>query len=173
MNDKPQSNYRWYMLALATSTVIFAVNIPTMAMPVLFAEIADDLQLNLVQIGAVWGMLSLAAAFVMPISGILGDRFGIKRVVFLSCFIGGITIALIGVSINFVTLMVTVFSSGILIAAVPIHMHKITGFWFQGKQLGMANGIIAAGMGVGFTISSMFITHVLFLIALHAIGDFV
>jgi MFS family permease len=155
MDSTTNSNYRWYMLALATLTVIFVATTPIIAMSVLFVQISTDLQLSIVQIGTVWGMLSLAAAFMMPAGGILGDRLGIKRVVIFSCCVGGIIIALIGVSTNFITLMVTAFLAGLMVAAVPVHMHKITGFWFKGKQLGMANGVIATGMGIGFTLGAI------------------
>jgi len=40
----------WYMLVLAGLTATLAVAAPSMAMPVLFAEIAEDLRLSLVQV---------------------------------------------------------------------------------------------------------------------------
>ena len=50
-----QTSYKWYALALAALTHTFVVAIPTMAMPVLFKEISEDLGLSLVQIGAYLG----------------------------------------------------------------------------------------------------------------------
>lgn len=50
------SNYRWYVLALAALTHTLVIGMPTMALSVLFKEISENLGLNLVQIGTVWGM---------------------------------------------------------------------------------------------------------------------
>lgn len=73
------SNYRWYILTLGALTHTFAVAMPMMSLPVLFKEISVELDLNLVQIGTVWGMIPLAGIFVVLIGGLLGDRFGVKR----------------------------------------------------------------------------------------------
>ena len=105
MNSR--SGYRWYALALAALTFTFSIAIPTMCMPVLFDEIASDLDLNLVQIGTVWGMVSLAGVFVVMIGGILGDRFGVKRVLSTFCILAGAAGALRGLSGDFTTLSAT------------------------------------------------------------------
>ena len=155
MNSNTQSEYRWYMLGLSASTVVFALAMPQMAMPVLFKEIADELQLNLVQIGAVWGMAALSGAFIMPLGGMLGDRFGVKRVVIIMCLTGGIVGALRGVSGDLLSLVVTVFLTGILTAALPIVIVKGIGGWFQGKELVFANAVVSMAMGIGFTLGAI------------------
>ena len=75
MINSSGSNYRWYILALATLTSVFAVGMPRMCLPVLFKEISEDLNLSLVQIGIVWGMISMAGLLVTLIGGLLADRF--------------------------------------------------------------------------------------------------
>ena len=62
MTSETQSNYRWYILAIATLTFALASSAPRMCMPVLFKEISEDLGLDLVQVGTVWGMNALAGA---------------------------------------------------------------------------------------------------------------
>lgn len=66
--------------------MVVAINIfvhagATLCMSVLFAEVIRDLGLNLVQVGTVWGSVSIGGIFVMLFSGLLGDRFGSKRMV--------------------------------------------------------------------------------------------
>ena len=57
--EKPAGRYKWYILALAMLTDILTVAMPGMAMAVLAKQIANDLQLNLVQVGVIWGIGSL------------------------------------------------------------------------------------------------------------------
>lgn len=70
--------YRWYILVLAALTATLAVAMPTMALPVLFAEISADIGLSLVQIGIIWGSISLAGLLTGIAGRSLGDRFGTR-----------------------------------------------------------------------------------------------
>jgi len=149
------SNYRWYILALAALTFTFVIAMPMMCMPVLFEEISRDLDLTLVQIGTVWGIIPLAGMFVVLIGGLLGDRFGVKRVLGTACLLAGLAGALRGLSDSFVTLTATLFLFGLLTAIIPPIIHKTCGIWFSGRRLGLANGIVSMGMAVGFTAGAM------------------
>jgi len=126
-----------------------------MSLPVLFKEISVELDLNLVQIGTVWGMIPLAGIFVVLIGGLLGDRFGVKRTLSTLCFLAGLAGALRGLSGSFISLATTMFLFGILNASIPINVHKVASIWFPGRHLGLANGILSLGMGLGLTAGAM------------------
>jgi MFS family permease len=144
-----QRHYRWYLLGMSAATSAFVQAIPFSCMPVLFEEISQDLNLNLVQIGTVWGMASLAGVFVSIIGGMLGDRFGLKLLLGIACLFVGITGALRGLSNGFVMLTALVFLNGIVRAIIPINITKAIAVRFRGRNLGMANGVGAMGMGLG------------------------
>ena len=147
--------YRWLILALSALTFTFVVAMPTMCMPVLFEEIGRDLNLSLVQIGAVWGMAPLAGVFVVLAGGMLGDRFGAKRVLAVSCVLAGTAGAVRGFSDSFGALAATLFLFGLLTAAIPPVVHKTCGVWFSGRYLALANAVVSMGMAVGFTLGAM------------------
>lgn len=149
------SNYRWYILTLAALTHTFAIAMPTMALPVLFKEMSVDMNLSLVQIGTVWGMIPLAAVFVVLTGGLLGDRFGVKRTLIVLCLLAGLAGALRGLSDSFMSLAATMFLFGALSASIPINVHKVASIWFPGRRLGLANGILSLGMGLGLTAGAM------------------
>jgi cyanate permease len=156
MNSRDsESNYRWYVLALAALTHTFAVAIPMMCLPVLFKEIAEDLGLSLVQIGVIWGIGALPGIFIALIGGAIGDRFGTRRTLTVVCLLVGLTSALRGLSGDFVTFGLTVFLFGLVMPVVPMNVHKTCGIWFSSRQLGLANGIVAMGMALGFMVASM------------------
>jgi len=155
------SRYRWYMLALSGATATLAVAAPSMAMPVLFSEIAADLQLSLIQIGAIWGMVSFAGLFAGLAGGMIGDRFGTKRTLAIACLLIGLAGASRGLSNGLVTMTVTVFLTGLVSAAIPMNLHKVCAVWFSGKRLGSANAVISAGMALGFMIGSLISATVL------------
>jgi MFS family permease len=147
--------YKWVILAIATATGTFVAAIPFSCMPVLFKEISDDLGLDVVQIGFVWGMASLAGIFISIIAGLLSDRFGMKNILSICCILAGITGALRGLSNSFFILTFTVFLNGIVRLVIPITVIKAIGVWFRGKNLGMALGIGALGIGLGLMLGPM------------------
>ena len=158
---RSDSNHRWVVLTLAGLTATLVIAMPTMALPVLFHEMSEDLGLSLVQIGAVWGIGSLAGVFAALVGGAIGDRFGTKRTLTIGCLALGVAGASRGFSGDLATLTGTVFLSGLVGAAIPMNLHKACAVWFPRRQLGLANGVIAAGMALGFMIGSMISATVL------------
>lgn len=145
----------WILLILIGSTATLVVAMPTMAMPVLLPEIADDLGLNLVQVGMVWGIGSLAGLVTGLGVGMIGDRFGPKRLLIVSCLTLGVTGALRGLANNYGMLAFTNLLYGFFISVVPLTLHNGCGKWFSGNRLGIANGFVSAGMATGFMTGSL------------------
>jgi NNP family nitrate/nitrite transporter-like MFS transporter len=155
MGQNIDDRYRWYILALAALTNTVTVAIPSMCLSVLFKEISNDLNLNLVQVGIVWGISSLPGVVTVLLGGIIADRFGPKRVLTVSCLLAGLAGALRGTASDFTTLVVAVFFLGFLTPAVSMNTLKTCGLWFSKKELGLASGVISMGMALGFMIGSL------------------
>jgi MFS family permease len=155
------STINWPLLALIALTGTFVGAIPVSCMPVLFKEISDDLGLDLVQVGTIWGVANLAGIFVSIIGGVIADRFKLKRVLAVFCILVGITGALRGISDSFFALAVTVFINGIVRLVVPIAATKAIGVWFRGPRMGTAMGVGAMGIGLGLTLGPMISATVL------------
>jgi CP family cyanate transporter-like MFS transporter len=153
--------YRWYILALITAIGTFVASIQQSCLPVLFKEISDDLSLDLVQIGTIWGIGYLAGVFVCIIAGLLIDRFGAKLVLSVFCVLTGITGALRGLSDSYLILATTVLISGIFRMIVPVTIMQTVGIWFKGKNLGVAMGISTMGVGLGLTLGPMISSTIL------------
>jgi len=152
---RDDDSYRWYLLVLAGLTSTLVVAMPSMAMPVLFAEISQELELTLVQIGVIWGMGSLAGLFTALLGGMAGDRLGTKLTLSIGCVLIGVTGLMRGLATDFASLSLTVFLGGFLGSTVPMQVHKTCGVWFTGRHLGLANGVVAMGMALGFMSGSM------------------
>jgi cyanate permease len=155
LSNSNQPSNRWYVLILTALTLALGYAAPLMCMPVLFKEISDELGLNLVQVGTIWGMVFLAGLPIFLIAGMLGDRFGLKRIIIFSCFSVGIAGALRGLSSGFISLAATAFLYGILSAIIMANMPRVSKIWFSGQRIGIANGVIATGMSLGFTLGAM------------------
>lgn len=151
--DRP--DYKWYILTLVSLTAVFVIAMPTMAMPVLFKEISEDLNLSLVQVGAVWGIISLSGVFAILIGGLLADRFGFKRMLVIGCFLAGLAGILRGLSDSFTSLIITMFLYGLLTTLTGPGIIKAISSWFSGKRLGLANGVMSTSFAFGFMVGAM------------------
>jgi MFS family permease len=130
-------------------------------MPVLFKEISDDLGLSLLQVGTIWGMLGLASLITGLAFGLITDRFGTRLTLGTFCLLQGIAGALRGISGGFTSLAIVMLLFGFFCVPLTFATHKAAGEWFSGRQLGLANGILAMGIGVGATVGSMISATVL------------
>jgi len=148
-------SYKWLVLAISTFTFTFVVAIPQMSLPVLFDEISAELDLNLVQVGWIWGVGSVLGILVGLIGGPVGDRFGPRRTLAVACLLMGIAGAARGLSNGFTMLALTTLITGFAQWSIPMNVHKTCGVWFPKEQLGMANGVVAVGMALGFLLGSL------------------
>ncbi|MBA4383546.1 MAG: hypothetical protein C0410_02300 [Anaerolinea sp.] len=156
-----KSKYKWYLLALILITDIVVIAMPSMAMSVLSNEISHELNLNVVQVGIVWGIGSLASVFTSLLGGSLGDKFGPKKMIIFSTIIIGILGSLRGIVPNYGWLLIVVAFFGALLPFIFINGIKIIGQWFPDSQLGVANGFITMAMALGFFLGSILSASVL------------
>jgi MFS family permease len=147
--------YKWLILALSAFTFTFVVAIPSMSLPVLFDEISADLGLSLVQVGWIWGSGSVLGILMGLIGGPIGDRFGPRRTLAVACLLIGIAGAARGLSNSFAMLALTTLITVFALWSSPMNVHKTCGVWFPNQQLGMANGVVAVGMALGFLLGSL------------------
>ncbi len=151
-NYTPMPN-KWLVLALSALTSLFVFAMPMLSLPVLFTEIAADLDLSLLQIGFIWGTAALAAVFTSIPLGALGDRFGPRLTLGVACLLVGIFGALRGFAFNYTTFMVTVMLHGLITPALPPNIHKTAGRAFPGRR-GLSSGVVSAGFALGLALGS-------------------
>jgi MFS family permease len=145
----------WAGIALASLTMAITVGLPTTCMPVLFKEIAGDLNLNVVELGEVWGAVSLGSIFVLPFGGYICDRLGAKRTLIGIGLLSGITGALRGVSTGLISLLVTTILWGLISAAIMPAI-SMAGSQSAGKlKQASTQGWISVGGGLGFMSGSL------------------
>ena len=158
---KNHPNYKWYILILTALTGAFAIAAPFMSMSVLFGEISAELQLDLGQVGLIWGIGSLPGFFSSLLVGAVIDRFGPKRVILWAILLLAMAGAARGLAGSFPFLLGAVLVFGMLAPAISTSSFKICSLWFPSRQLGLANGVFAMGMALGFFLSALLSANVL------------
>jgi len=147
-----KSPFRWVVLALLLANILIA----TLAMnciPPLFKEIGMQIPLTKAQMGTVMGALMLASLVVAPVGGAVSDRIGSRLGLGIAALIiaaGGMLRATAGSATG---LTVHMFFIGAGLAIFGPNMPKALGMWFPKKELGLANGLCLAAMGIGGAIA--------------------
>ncbi|NWF56056.1 MAG: MFS transporter [Syntrophaceae bacterium] len=148
-------HYAWVIAFTGTLVTILAHGFGRMSYSVILPSMKEGLLLNYTQLGALAtgnfiGYLSLAI-----IGGFLAARFGIRRIVFLSLLVIGVSLFLTGFadSFLFAFLMRLVTGAGNGGSFVPIM--AIPAAWFAMKKRGLATGIVSGGIGAGLFLTGI------------------
>lgn len=160
-NDRQHSPYRWVILAMVTLSGFIAMGFPTAGLSALFSEIAESLNLNLIQIGVIWGVGTVMGIFMSLLGGSFVDYFGTRRMLVTLCLATGVTGALRGLAVDFWSLFLFSFLFGLVQPILPMNFIKLNREWFSSRQLGFAAGIMSAGFATGAMLGSRFSATVL------------
>ncbi len=153
MDNRPAT--RWLILSLCALTVIIAYTVPTIMLPVLFAEIAGELELDIVQLGVAWGSISLSSIVVGLFGGAIGDRLGSRKMLGMACILAGVLGMLRSFAPNYVVLVGTFMLYGLVAPSIPPNLHKAGACLFP-NQRGISTGTISLGFAFALFMGSRY-----------------
>jgi len=141
--------FRWVVLLLTVLVNLFVGGMNQSCMPSLYGEITKDIPMTHAQWGTVWGIGSVAAMAFSLIGGMSADWLGIRFVIGIATIFMGIFGIGRALTSNFLQLAVLMFCIGISNSFMMPNLTKSLGHWFPSSELGLANGILIAGVCVG------------------------
>ncbi len=153
-SDRYNSPYRWVILAMVTLSGFIAMGFPTTGLSALFSEIAASLDLDLIDIGVIWGVGAGMGIFTSLLGGAFIDYFGTRRTLVLLCLATGISGALRGFAVDFWSLFLFSFFFGMVQPILPMNFVKLNREWFASRQLGFAAGVMSAGFATGLMLGA-------------------
>ena len=139
---------------MVTLSGFLLMGFPTTSLSAMFAEIADSLGLDLIDIGVIWGVGSAMGIFTALLGGAFIDLYGTRRTLVVLCLATGISGALRGVAGDFWSLFFFSFLFGMVQPILPMNFVKLNREWFASRQLGFASGVMSAGFATGLMLGS-------------------
>jgi cyanate permease len=115
----------------------------------LVTPILEDLHLSYSQMGIILGSWQLTYILVAMMAGIILDRWGIHKSIFMGAFIIGLSAALRCFANGFETMLMAVALFGIGGPMISIGGPKTISEWFHDKSRGAAIGIYTTGPWIG------------------------
>ena len=145
----------WFILGICVLTVVMVYTVPTVLLPLLFAEISAELNLDIVQLGIVWGSTSLSSMVIGLVGGSLGDRFGSKRTLIVLCILLAAMGLLRSYANSYQTLVATMLLYGLIAPAIPPNLHKAGAFCFPDRR-GISTVTISTGFAFALFVGSRY-----------------
>ncbi len=156
LRARQHSPYRWVILAMVTLSGFITMGFPIAGLSALFSEIAAALDLDLIQIGVIWGVGMVMGIFTSFLGGSLIDYFGTRRSLVFMCLAAGVFSALRGLAVDFWSLLLFSFLYGTVQPVLPLNFIKLNREWFSSRQLGLAAGVMSLGFAMGAMLGSRF-----------------
>ena len=143
---------RWLILfALFAARTAMAIQFQTVGSAGPF--LIDAFALDYTKLGSLIGLYMLPGIFIALPGGMLGQRFGAKRIVLAGLLLMAIGGALMGVSTSFAPLAAGRLISGVGAVLINVLMTKMIADWFAGRDLVTPMAIFIAswplGLGIG------------------------
>ena len=148
----PVLSNRWTVLALMclarTSMAMQFQSIPPITQ-----HLMADLGLNYTQIGTLIGLYMVAGIFLALPAGLLGNRFGDKRVVLSGLAMMTLGSVLFTWSQSFELAFVARLLGGVGVVLLNVLLTKIITDWFAGKEIATAMGFMVTTWPFGIALS--------------------
>jgi len=141
-------------------TVLACLGFGRFALGMLLPSMAGPLGLDYRQMGLI-GTANFTGYLVSVLfSGYLAVRLGSSRFIFIALLLVGTTMALVGVSDGFISVLVLYALTGLGSGAANVPAMGLVSAWFSRRLRGKAAGFVVIGSGFAIIISGLMIPYV-------------
>jgi MFS transporter, Spinster family, sphingosine-1-phosphate transporter len=153
---KPQSKYRWFVVAVFFFFMLLHQSDKLLIGP-LTTPIMEEFGIDEVQMGAVFTSALLVGAVLYPLWGYLYDRYSRARLLALAAFLWGSTTWLSAIAPTFSTFLVTRASTGIDDSSYP-GLYSLIADYFGPSVRGKVYGLIQLAQPLGYMVGLLVAT---------------
>ncbi len=152
-------HYAWIIAFTGSLVLILSHGFGRMSYSVILGNMQEGLALSYTQIGLIGTGNFIGYLCLAVIGGFLAARFGVRRVLFISLLVMGVTLFLTGLANSFVFAFCMRFITGMGNGGSYIPMMALPSAWFAPKKRGLAIGIVTLGTGTGLSITGLVLPH--------------
>jgi len=150
MNTK-RSFIHWAWVILSVCFIDLFINYSVrLGYSLVLPEMIRDLGLNRTAGGSIFNAYFFSYIILTPLTGILTDRLGARRIITTCAIILGVGVLLMGTVKSFWTACLFYAVVGIGATGMWTPVITVVQRWFASNRRGMALGILSTGYGLGF-----------------------
>jgi MFS family permease len=154
-------HYAWIIAFAGTLVTILAHGFGRMSYSVILPSMKDGLLLNYTQLGSIATGNFIGYLCLAIIGGFLAARFGVRRVVFISLLVIGVSLFLTGFTNSFLFAFFMRLVSGMGNGGAYVPIMALPAAWFVMRKRGLATGIVSAGIGTGLFLAGVILPPIM------------
>jgi sugar phosphate permease len=154
-------HYAWIIAFTGTLVTILAHGFGRMSYSVILPSMKDGLSLTYTQLGSIAMGNFIGYLCLAIVGGFLAARFGVRRVVFISLIVIGISLFLTGLTESFVFAFFMRLITGAGNGSSYVPIMALPAAWFVAKKRGLATGIVSGGIGVGLFLAGVILPPII------------
>ena len=148
-------HYAWIIAFTGTLVVLSSHGFGRMSYSLILPAMRDGLSLNYTQVGLIGTGNFIGYLSVALVGGFLASRFGVRRLVFFSLIIMGISLFATGLGNSFASAFILRMITGMGNGGAYVPIMALPAAWFAAGKRGLATGIAPMGSGLGLTITGL------------------
>jgi len=151
VSNVAHAHYGWYIVGMGTALQL-TTNFVSQAFAILVVVMRDNFGWSLTAIVLAYSLRSIVGALLAPYAGIMGDRYGAKRVMLVgAAFFAGGLVLLSTITQIWQLFIYYSIVLGIAQAMFRVNIPTTVAAWFK-KKLGVAVGIQQSAGGMGASV---------------------
>jgi MFS family permease len=154
-------HYAWVIAFTGTLVTVLAHGFGRMSYSVILPSMREGLSLNYTQVGLIGTGNFIGYLCLAMLGGFMAARFGVRKVVFVSLLVIGVTLFLTGFSNSFSFAFVTRLFTGAGNGGAYVPIMALPAAWFVSGKRGLGTGIVSGGIGVGLFLSGVLLPGVI------------
>jgi sugar phosphate permease len=152
-------HYAWVIAFTGTLVLLLSHGFGRMSYSVILPPMKDGLSLTYTQVGMIGSGNFLGYLCLAVLGGFLATRFGVRRMIFISLLVMGVTLFLTGLAKSFWFAFFMRLVTGMGNGGSYVPMMALPAAWFIAKKRGLATGIVTLGTGIGLSITGLVLPY--------------
>jgi nitrate/nitrite transporter NarK len=152
-------HYAWVIAFTGTLILLLSHGFGRMSYSVILPSMKDGLALTYTQVGLIGTANFVGYLCLAVIGGFLATRFGIRRLIFISLLVMGVSLFVTGLSDSFVFAFFARLITGMGNGGSYIPAMALPAVWFAARKRGLATGIETIGTGIGLSITGLVLPY--------------
>ena len=148
-------HYAWIIAFTGTLVVLSSHGFGRMSYSLILPAMRDGLRLSYTQVGLIGTGNFIGYLCLALVGGFLAARFGVRRLVFVSLIVMGISLFITGLCDSFLSAFLLRLVTGMGNGGAYVPIMALPAAWFAAGKRGLATGIAPMGSGLGLTITGL------------------
>ena len=154
-------HYAWIIAFTGTLVTILAHGFGRMSYSVILPSMREGLSLSYTQVGLIGTGNFIGYLCLAILGGFLAARFGVRKVVFVSLVVIGVSLLLTGLSNSFLFAFLMRLVTGLGNGSAYVPIMALPAAWFVARKRGLGTGIVSGGIGVGLFLAGLTLPSVI------------